>query len=78
MFRCEECGRKFVTFRAAFRAGVGGCPKCGSLDIQETAPLVEPPTLCRCCSKPVEGCGDWCEECVQMRCNVLNATEGGK
>lgn len=33
MFKCQECGRKFRTERAASRAVNNGCPGCGSSDI---------------------------------------------
>jgi hypothetical protein len=33
MFRCQECGRKFKTARAAEKASFDGCPKCGGCDI---------------------------------------------
>ncbi len=33
MFSCQECGRKFGTAKAAYRASVNGCPKCSSVDI---------------------------------------------
>lgn len=32
-FRCQECGRKFKTARAAERAANNGCPRCGGVDI---------------------------------------------
>src|SRR5262249_20784568 len=32
-FKCLECGRKFKTVRAAERASMNGCPKCGGVDI---------------------------------------------
>jgi len=36
-FECGECGKKFYSAKAAWRASIGdfGCPKCGSSDIQE-------------------------------------------
>lgn len=33
MFKCQECGRKFKTEKAASRAANNGCPKCGGVDI---------------------------------------------
>jgi hypothetical protein len=33
MFKCQECGSKFRTARAAERAANRGCPKCGGVDI---------------------------------------------
>lgn len=33
MYKCQECGRKFKTTRAAQRAADKGCPKCGGVDI---------------------------------------------
>ena len=33
MFKCQECGRKFKTAKAAQRASYSGCPNCGSTDI---------------------------------------------
>lgn len=33
MFACLECGRKFKGTRAAERAAMHGCPKCGGVDI---------------------------------------------
>ncbi len=35
MFKCNECGKKFKTVKAAERAAFGdnGCPKCGGSDI---------------------------------------------
>lgn len=33
MFRCQECGKKFKTVRAAEKAANDGCPKCGGVDI---------------------------------------------
>ena len=34
-FKCQECGHKFRTVKAAERAAFGdnGCPKCGGSDI---------------------------------------------
>ena len=39
MFKCQECGRKFKTVRAAERAANEGCPRCGGVDI-DLAPVV--------------------------------------
>lgn len=40
-FRCQECGRKFLTLASATRATIKGC-KCGSVDIDEdTGPASE-------------------------------------
>jgi hypothetical protein len=33
MFACLECGKKFRTARAACKASLNGCPKCGGVDI---------------------------------------------
>jgi predicted nucleic acid-binding Zn-ribbon protein len=33
MFICLECGRKFRTANAAYKASLNGCPKCGGVDI---------------------------------------------
>jgi hypothetical protein len=33
MFKCQECGRKFKTARAAEKASFDGCPECGGCDI---------------------------------------------
>ena len=39
MFACLECGRKFRTANAAYRAAMNGCPKCGGVDIDvDSAP----------------------------------------
>jgi hypothetical protein len=32
-FKCQECGKKFKTVKAAERASYHGCPKCGGCDI---------------------------------------------
>lgn len=32
-WKCQECGRKFKTVKAAERASYNGCPKCGGVDI---------------------------------------------
>lgn len=32
-FQCMECGKRFRTTRAAERASMNGCPKCGGVDI---------------------------------------------
>ena len=40
MFQCMECGRKFRTVKAAERACMNGCPKCGGVDI-DLAPIAE-------------------------------------
>lgn len=32
-FCCQECGRKFKTTKAAEKASMNGCPKCGGCDI---------------------------------------------
>jgi len=32
-YKCQECGRKFKTTKAAERASKNGCPKCGGVDI---------------------------------------------
>jgi Zn finger protein HypA/HybF involved in hydrogenase expression len=32
-FKCQECGKKFKTVKAAERASYNGCPRCGSCDI---------------------------------------------
>ena len=41
-WKCQECGRKFRTTKAAERASMNGCPKCGGvdidLDVDETRP----------------------------------------
>lgn len=36
MFSCMECGKKFLTVKAAERAADRGCPKCGGVDIDLT------------------------------------------
>jgi Zn-finger nucleic acid-binding protein len=33
MFACLECGKKFRTASAAYRASINDCPKCGGVDI---------------------------------------------
>jgi hypothetical protein len=33
VFKCQDCGRKFKTARAAERAANRGCPGCGGVDI---------------------------------------------
>lgn len=33
MFKCYECGKKFITVKAAEKASHDGCPKCGGVDI---------------------------------------------
>lgn len=33
MFKCQECGRKFRTTKAAERAALNGCPGCNGVDI---------------------------------------------
>lgn len=33
MFKCQECGRKFRTVKAAYRASLHGCPGCGGVDV---------------------------------------------
>jgi hypothetical protein len=33
MFKCLECGRKFRTTKAAYRASLHGCPGCGGVDV---------------------------------------------
>jgi hypothetical protein len=33
MFKCQECGRRFRTERAAWKASMEGCPGCGGVDI---------------------------------------------
>lgn len=33
MFKCQECGRKFKTTKAAERAANNGCPRCGEVDV---------------------------------------------
>jgi hypothetical protein len=33
MFACMECGKKFRTANAAYKASINGCPKCGGVDI---------------------------------------------
>jgi len=33
MFKCQECGRKFRSVKAAERAVWNGCPGCGGSDI---------------------------------------------
>jgi hypothetical protein len=35
LFECQECGKKFYTEKAAYRASFGdsGCPGCGGSDI---------------------------------------------
>ena len=40
-WRCQECGRKFKTARAAERATFSddGCPTCGSSDIDYSLPV---------------------------------------
>jgi predicted nucleic acid-binding Zn-ribbon protein len=35
MFQCLECGKKFSDGAAAERAADEGCPKCGSVDIDD-------------------------------------------
>jgi len=32
-FKCMECGKKFATVKAAEKASINGCPKCGGTDI---------------------------------------------
>jgi len=40
-WRCQECGRKFRSVRAAQRAAFGdeGCPGCGGSDIDYSPPV---------------------------------------
>jgi len=40
-WECQECGHRFRTVRAAERASMDGCPKCGGVDVDlsATAPL---------------------------------------
>lgn len=38
MFKCQECGRKFKTAKAAQRASNNGCPGCGGVDIDLDVP----------------------------------------
>jgi len=33
LFKCQECGKKFATLRAAEKASWSGCPKCGGCDV---------------------------------------------
>jgi predicted nucleic acid-binding Zn-ribbon protein len=33
MFACLECGKRFRTANAAYRASVNGRPRCGGVDI---------------------------------------------
>lgn len=33
MFTCQDCGRKYKSYRSAMRATNLGCPQCGSCDI---------------------------------------------
>jgi predicted nucleic acid-binding Zn-ribbon protein len=33
MFQCQECGKKFKSEGAAWRASMNGCPNCGGTDI---------------------------------------------
>ena len=33
MYKCQECGKKFKTTKAAQKASNDGCPKCGGCDI---------------------------------------------
>lgn len=33
MWKCQECGRRFRTAKAAERASNNGCPGCGGVDI---------------------------------------------
>ena len=49
-FKCQECGRKFKTARAAERATYNGCPGCGGGDI-DIDPDAKPP---KPKAKPVE------------------------
>lgn len=32
-YECQECGKKFYTAKAAYRAANNGCPKCGGYDV---------------------------------------------
>lgn len=33
MFKCYECGRRFKSVKAAEKASLNGCPRCGGVDI---------------------------------------------
>jgi hypothetical protein len=41
-FKCQECGKKFKTARAAERASYDGCPKCGGCDIDIDTDTAKP------------------------------------
>jgi len=38
MFKCQECGMKFRTVKAAEKASSVGCSKCGGVDIDVDVP----------------------------------------
>lgn len=41
-WHCQECGKRFLTVKAAEKASFNGCPKCGGVDIDLGPPrLVE-------------------------------------
>lgn len=43
MYKCQECGRKFKTTKAAERASNNGCPGCGGVDIDlDTSSVTKP------------------------------------
>ena len=44
-FKCQECGKRFKTVRAAERASLDGCPKCGGCDIDLDTDTVRPRIL---------------------------------
>ncbi len=37
-FKCQECGKKFLTTKSAQKAADKGCPKCGGYDIDVDSP----------------------------------------
>ncbi len=45
MFKCQECGRKFSTAKAAEKATNLGCPKCGGVDIDLDCPADRHPIV---------------------------------
>jgi rRNA maturation endonuclease Nob1 len=43
-WRCLECNRTFKSVRAAERAAMNGCPKCGGVDIDLSLPVTDDPS----------------------------------
>jgi predicted nucleic acid-binding Zn-ribbon protein len=54
MYKCQECGRKFRTTKAAEKASFDGCPGCGGVDI-DIDPEARPTVRRREARPPVSG-----------------------